>query len=221
MSGPLGWRPGPVDERDRPLTAHVARLKAPRTSGGRWWANSHRLNQGLEGACVGFSVTQLANAQPKPHDYTGEFAATLYRRAQELDEFADTPPEDGTSVRAGGKAAKERGLFSAYAFSYSLEEVALWILNQGPVVIGVTWRTGADVPDSAEKYFIDPLAGQIRGGHAILVDGVRWGMGGDYFRLLNSWGPEWGYDGRCKVERGAMEAWLAEKNTVAMTAVEI
>lgn len=58
-----------------------------------WW---HFYDQGSEGACVGFACSRamtLLNRQR--YD-----AFWLYRSAQAIDEWADTPPEEGTSVRA-------------------------------------------------------------------------------------------------------------------------
>lgn len=67
-----------------------------------WWTF---YNQGSEGACVGFGSSRaISLLNRKRYD-----ANWLYHRAQEVDEFPDTPPEEGTSVRAGLSVLKDEG----------------------------------------------------------------------------------------------------------------
>lgn len=67
-----------------------------------WWAF---YDQGAEGACVGFGESRMMTLlNRKRYD-----AQRLYLRAQEVDEFADTPPGEGTSVRAGLDVLKDEG----------------------------------------------------------------------------------------------------------------
>jgi len=59
-----------------------------------WW---DFYNQGQEGACVGFGISRaMSQLNRKRYD-----ARWLYRWAQDHDEWWDTPPQEGTSVRAG------------------------------------------------------------------------------------------------------------------------
>ena len=59
-----------------------------------WWLY---YDQGQEGACVGFGESRaMSLLNRKRYD-----ARWLYHQAQLIDEWADTPPEEGTSVRAG------------------------------------------------------------------------------------------------------------------------
>lgn len=216
----LGFYPGPVDERDWKLGAFLARETRPKTTGSRWWQNLERLDQGREGACVGFGWTQRVNAAPKQQRLDNAYARDLYKLAQTLDPW---PGEDyeGTSVRAGGDAARQQGIISGYAFSTDLEEIAAWILNKGPVVIGVDWHEGMSNPSRENNYFIEPT-GAVRGGHAICVDGVWFNRDNrDYFRLLNSWGPGWGNDGRCKLKWDDMAKLLSKPYAACATAVEV
>jgi hypothetical protein len=51
----------------------------------------------IGGSCVGFSESRMMSLlNRRRYD-----ALWLYKRAQQTDEFADTPPAEGTSVRAG------------------------------------------------------------------------------------------------------------------------
>lgn len=59
-----------------------------------WW---QYYDQGWEGSCVGFGESRMMTLlNGKKYN-----AHWLYQRAQETDEFPETPPEEGTSVRAG------------------------------------------------------------------------------------------------------------------------
>jgi hypothetical protein len=222
----LGFRPGPEDERDYMLAPRVQAIERPKTKGGRWWFNPLRLNQGAQGSCVGHGWTQGINSQPKSHNYDHEFAVAIYKSAQQLDEFDDTPPEEGTSVRAGAKACQKQNLITNYAFTNDVEELAMWVLNKGPVVIGVDWYAGMDHPTKDNDYYVEPT-GRVRGGHCLLIDGVRWnGDDRDYFRLLNSWGGSnspsggWGLDGRCRIRVPDLESLLNADSGVACTSIE-
>lgn len=59
-----------------------------------WWKF---YDQGKEGACVGFGLSRMMSLLNR-HRYDGRW---LYQQAQLIDEWEDTPPEEGTSVRAG------------------------------------------------------------------------------------------------------------------------
>lgn len=68
----------------------------------RWWKF---YDQGNEGACVGFGLSRamsLMNVQ----SYDGMW---LYHEAQLVDEYDETPPEEGTSVDAGCKVLFSQG----------------------------------------------------------------------------------------------------------------
>ena len=190
----LGWAPV-EDERDWKLEDT---LSAERTSGIRHWANPLQLDQGSEGACVAFATTGVINAEPKLHSFDNTFAFSLYQLAKTLDPW---PGEDysGTSVRAGAKAAVQLGFFSAYAFTYSVETLAFYLLNRGPVMIGVDWFDGMDRVTPAGYIF---PTGDVRGGHSVIVDGVVWNKDDEEnrFRIRNSWGNSWGLNGRCRIK---------------------
>lgn len=59
-----------------------------------WWKF---YDQGSEGACVGFGISRGMSLLNRRR-YNARW---LYRQAQLIDEWSDTPPGEGTSVRAG------------------------------------------------------------------------------------------------------------------------
>jgi hypothetical protein len=67
-----------------------------------WW---DFYDQGSEGACVGFGCSRMMSLfNRKRYD-----APWLYHEAQLVDEWEETPPEEGTSVRAGLDILRTRG----------------------------------------------------------------------------------------------------------------
>jgi hypothetical protein len=116
------------------------------------------LDQGQEGACVGFGWAHEAAARPVVRPATEADAEAIYRRAQQLDGFPDD--QDGSSVLAGAKATRERGWLGTYRWAFSLNDVLATVGWLGPVVIGVNWYTGMMQADSAWR---DPGDGPGRG----------------------------------------------------------
>lgn len=64
-------------------------------------------DQGNEGACVGYAWCRMMSLLNRER-YDGY---SLYRAAQAIDDWDDTPPEEGTSVRAGADVARKQGLW--------------------------------------------------------------------------------------------------------------
>lgn len=67
-----------------------------------WWPF---YDQGREGACVGFGWSRVMSLLNRKR-YN---APWLYHEAQLIDEWPDTPPAEGTSVRAGGNILLDKG----------------------------------------------------------------------------------------------------------------
>lgn len=165
------------------------------------------LDQGREGACVGFAWTHEAAARPDRRFATQSDALALYRRAKQLDPW---PGEayDGTAVLAGAKAAVEKGWLQSYRWAFRLEDIVRTLGFLGPVILGIAWHQG-DYQVDAANYITG--AGPVVGGHAILALGVKivWKEGAtgrtfadidldrSYVILHNSWGPRFGRRGRC------------------------
>jgi hypothetical protein len=193
----LGWSGGTVDDRDWRLEDFIGTgSRAEVQSGRKLWANPLQLNQGREGACVGFAHVGVSNSQPAKHEYGNERGFQVYHLAQ--DRFDPFPGNKypGTTVRAGAKAQVYLGEYTHYAFTNSVEVLALHILNYGSATIGVDWFTGMDRVDS--EGFIHP-SGKLMAGHSVVIDGVTWNYEGvkpNRFRFRNSWGSYWGFNGR-------------------------
>lgn len=202
------------DEKSRNygVTQATAGLKRPDSA--YWRGPFTRLDQGQEGACVGFAWTNNLLSKPvvaklplPPQD----FAMNLYKSAQKIDEW-EGEAYSGTSVLAGAKVAQLGGFISGYRWAFSIDEVldALGLL--GPVVLGVPWFDGmyGTLPGGLVE-----VSGSRVGGHAITATGYgrrefplssqvgrRAKRTEDVVRWRNSWGRSYGVrgDGFIRVE---------------------
>jgi hypothetical protein len=199
------------DERSREFRAVVGLEEKPLRS--YTWSCGPVLDQGYEGACVGFAWTHELAARPAVvGGLTDAYALGIYRRAQQIDPW---PGENysGTSVLAGVKAVMEQRnasnlpYYGEYRWAFGTEDVLRVVGYKGPLVLGINWYDNMYEPDS--KNFIH-ASGEIAGGHAILLTGVKIvkkpdhlvGYGLDnldidqsYVRLHNSWGLGYGVNG--------------------------
>jgi hypothetical protein len=192
------------------------------------------IDQGREGACVGFAETNELQARPSEVSL-GDKAASerfaierIYYEAQKIDPWPGgaypgaSPVYDGTSVLAGIKVAHSMGYFEEYRWSFGLRGLVLGIGYNGPAVIGIWWYDTNYTPDV--NGYISPKGNKV-GGHALLIRAVKivWREGFDwdthgwdaldldasFVTIRNSWGA-WGYkkSGDCFVTLRNIDKWL-------------
>lgn len=152
-----------------------------------WWGD-----QGETSECVGYSrVHWLEDGPVLHHRETPPVVDPhfIYVEARKIDEW-EGEDYDGTSVRAGVKVAQSLGFVAEYRWAMTAQEVAVAVLEVGPVVVGTVWTEDMFHPDSEGK--IRPT-GRASGGHAYLLNGYDSRSG--YFRIKNSWGRGWGANG--------------------------
>lgn len=175
------------------------------------WTLGAVLDQGREGACVGFGHTADMLASPKGNYVAtpaqgSSYAQGVYQRAKQIDEW---PGEaySGTSVLAGAKVMQERGIITSYYWAFSNAEIRNAILTLGPVVIGVPWYE--EMYDTKPNGVVK-IGGELVGGHCLMIYGYHPHMriygeapsgnpkGPNYhevFRWRNSWGHLYGRNG--------------------------
>jgi hypothetical protein len=177
------------------------------------WRVGAWLDQGREGACVGFAWAHEIAARPKVHDVTPQLATTIYHEARKIDPW---PGEnyDGTSVLAGVKVAQRLGYFHEYRWAFSLQDALTVVSRHGPAVIGVNWYSG--MWDTDANGYIRPT-GSVVGGHAIVLNGVN--VKGRYATLHNSWGPRWGVNGSARITWDDLGRLLDERGEVCVPVV--
>jgi len=196
--------------RNYPLRAPQGRRKRRSYT----WRCDKFLNQGQEGACVGFSIGHELCAHPAPVQRIGPSYCRkrIYWEAQRRDPWEGgaypgaRPHYSGTSLLDGVKVAKSLGWFEEYRWTFSFGAFLLGLGYHRPAVIGITWYEG--MYDTDDGGFVEPT-GEAIGGHCILANGVD--VRERTVTLHNSWGESWGHGGECKVRWEDMEALLADR----------
>ncbi len=165
-----------------------------------WWGD-----QGETDQCVGYDWTHWLEDGPVVHVRETPPVVSpsfVYFEAQKVDEW---PGEDygGTSVRAGAKVLQSLGYISEYRWAMTVDEVAMAVLEVGPVAFGSVWTEDMFYPDI---HGIIRPTGYSAGGHAYLLNGYNTVTG--YFRIKNSWGRGWGYNGYAYIHIDDLELLL-------------
>jgi hypothetical protein len=152
------------------------------------------LDQGSEGACVGFGCSAELSAKPMQWPTGTPFANRLYDLARAEDRAMGYDFPDGATVLGGLRAAKKLGLVQGYAWARTFEDIRDAVIAHGSVVMGTEWLTGMD---SWDEHGVLSVTGSSRGGHCYTIvgydpaDPVR----GEVFKIVNSWSNDWGIGG--------------------------
>lgn len=206
MNG-LGRLPS-LDPRNKLfLFAAAQRIKPTRSK--LWDVPFAVLDQGNTGTCVGQAGKNFLLSRPviQTHPDVEPTGITLYKEACKLDEYSfndDLNLQHGTSILGLMKAFAARGLVrGSYLWAYNALDVAHWVVHQSPVVIGVDWYADMMRPDGGNAV---QARGGIVGGHAVLL--IGYAADNDSFILLNSWGSQWGHNGRAFIGYATLDALL-------------
>jgi hypothetical protein len=183
-----------------------------------YWQEGVVLDQGSEGACVGYGWTAELLAEPiapatQPLVATAEKYATFtYRRAKKVDQW---PGEDyeGTSVLAGAKIMQKDGQIESYSWCFGVDDVRDAILTTGPVVIGIPWYQ--KMYSTTEEGLV-VIGGRNVGGHCITVTGYDpayfiEGRAQEVFRWRNSWGASYGLGGSGYIKYEDLDRLLQDR----------
>lgn len=211
-----------LDERSR---SFPIREVIPAGLRSRAWRCDPRLDQGQEGACVGFGWShELAATPTVVPGINNRFAREeIYWNAQREDDwdggaYPDASPRyEGTSVLAGAKVVAERGFMSEYRWAFGIDDVLGALSHQGPVVLGTNWLNSMFRPRPSALLSVDVGSG-VGGGHCYLARGVRLSgrlkgepnAGEPLVRIRNSWGEGWGIRGDAFVKASDLERLLQD-----------
>lgn len=189
-------------------------LKARALADQLWTRSIPILDQGNVGSCTGNAMTGLLGTAPfystLPAGTTLDeaFALKLYSQAEVIDGGKGLPTEDegstGTSV---AKAAQKDELTSGYQHATTVTAMAQ-ALQDGPVVIGVSWYDSFDTPNSSGLITISKNA-QVRGGHELELRGVD--IARRRFKGDNSWNISWGDKGSFEIDWDTMATLLGQE----------
>ena len=190
------------DERSRDFTVDHG---SPKTV--QWYCPEH-LDQGREGACVGFGLTHSLLAKPiKLKNLKSDFALLLYHKAQRIDRYPGgsyegaIPKSSGTSIIAGAKILKDNEYIDRYYWGFGMDDLIIG-LNKACACLGISWYSSMYHPKDG---FIE-VKGKCVGGHCILCKGVN--IEEEYFILHNSWGTDYGVGGDCYIRFSDMSRLL-------------
>lgn len=162
-------------------------------------------DQGVEGSCCGFAGSWMMSIRNRRR-YDARW---LYREAQNIDDWDDTPPEEGTSVRAVCDVLRDKGHrrvratkvyetvlaegIEANRWATTVDEVRTAIANENPVTFGINWYANFDRPQwdaKTRRWWIGKGdLGRLRGGHGICGFAARDKY--DALGLVNNWGLDY------------------------------
>jgi hypothetical protein len=198
------------DERSREYPVRALFLAPPSPPRKRIWTpRSEPLDQGREGACVGFSWSAELAANPWKHPVDDASAFALYQAAREQDRAVGNNFSEGASILAGAKACHKAGKITAYRWAFGIDDVCETLMRRGPVVLGIAWYES--MYETLEGGLVT-IGGACVGGHAILAHGI-WPahpLHGDVIVWTNSWGSAYGENGRGYIRVADLDRLLKE-----------
>jgi len=179
----------------------------------RHWTVKRVLDQGNDGACVGFGWAGELIATPAVNLVDNKYAQTvIYWGAQKIDEFpggeypgANPGGQQGSSVLAGAKTVKSLGYIGEYRWAFNFQDVLKTLSNVGPVVVGTNWYY--DMENVDQDGFIH-IGGGIAGGHCYVLVGHD--PAEKSVTIQNSWGENWGKKGQAKISYADLQRLLNE-----------
>lgn len=153
------------------------------------------LNQGKEGACAAFGWSAQLAVGPIFNPATNASAFDMYRQIQIEDRRHGRYFAEGATVLAGAEVARRQGKISGYKWTFGMDDLRNAIIAKGPVVLGVSWYDSMYNTGPGGRITIN---GPLVGGHCLLAIGYIHNhpvWGGNWYALLNSWGPTYGVQG--------------------------
>lgn len=196
----LGRRHAPDPRDARYPLSDVRRLTAPPSRPYHYWPARFNLDQTGD-TCTANGAAHALGDSPQSHtltDLTGRLAVALtmspaaldgyvsaqsgergwrgfvYDRAQQIDEWAETPPEGGSSTRAVAEFLRQTGIIREYRWITTFPELIKTIIDLSPVYFGSLIYEGMYPPSSgvAPGGYWRRTGGAV-GGHAYVLDGAN------------------------------------------------
>lgn len=137
-----------------------------------------------------------------------EFAKSLYHESQLADPWGAKAEKDGkygTSLLTAGKVLKDQNFFKQLVWTDDVYDLSNFVLTRGAAIIASNWTSEMNHVDP--NGFVRPN-GAYEGNHCWLVYGVDdvW----ETFFALNSWGRNYGKDGKFLVKFADMKKILKD-----------
>jgi len=213
---------GRLRSNDPRSRAPQFRLQRPREASQlvarSWLAPDKRtiLNQRETPHCVAYSALHYLMATPVVNNRALPAPIAIYDGAQAIDEWPGTDYE-GTSVNAGLKVLRSMGYIERWEWAYDANTAIDHLLARGPLMLGTTWFWDMFEPDA--QGYIWPTGPSV-GGHAfclVAANRARKNPDGSVgaARILNSWGADWGQNGRAWISFKTLQLLIEDWGEVA------
>lgn len=153
------------------------------------------LDQGVEGACVGFGLAAELSAIPISIPTGNSQALDFYQGARGQDREMGYDFPSGATVLGGLRHLQKTGRIAGYRWAERFEDILGALQEHGSVVMGTDWFSGMDSPDA---FGVVEVSGSVRGGHCWTVVGYwrNHPVAGECYVAINSWGDRFGDRGR-------------------------
>lgn len=206
----------PYDVRDYDLEDFMCELPCSAsfwTPQERMWEfPKESLDQEDTSHCVGYSGASWGISLPIFTPFENKDGERFYRECKQLE--GNPNSESGAYVRSIAKVLKNNKHLKNYAFAQNIDDIRWWLLHKGPVIVGTIWTEGMMDPDDNNIIF---PTGKNLGGHAYVLTEVT---NDGYFGLQNSWGADWGDNGKAYIAINDFEE-IFKKRGEAIAAVEV
>jgi hypothetical protein len=199
-----------------PRSREYAADRAPKVVSVKHQATGLPLNQGELGSCTANALCGALDSAP---DYSGGAplaetdAIHLYEKETTLEGQPYPPNDPGGSGLMVCKAAKQLGLIGSYKHAFGVQH-ALEALALRPVITGIKWYTSFDSPDPQTGLVELTSGATVRGGHEILADEID--APNRLVWFWNSWGPQFGLDGRFCMSFDTWQQLLQDQGDVTV-----
>lgn len=196
------YAPDPRDKRYELTPKRMAKIPvAPAKERKLPWRMGPILDQGPTPRCTVFALAHFLQAAPRVHllGWSDEEYTTRYKAAQDVDEWPGND-YDGTSERAVLKGAQDRGEIAEYLMVPDEDTAKEYVRTRGGLLAGMDWYPPMFRP--GKHGYVEPSGFPI-GGHELYV---RWYYPKTHYKypdtweLPNSWSPEWGDRGVCRMK---------------------
>lgn len=174
------------------------------------------LDQGAEGACVGFGWSTELAVGPVIQMVSNATAESYYRGAVIEDhKMGNNFEGEGASVLAGAKYGKRVAVLRSYKWAFGIDQVVAALCTYGPVILGINWYDSMYETDTVGRVLVN---GQLVGGHCICATGYipaddaeKMGLGKyDVIEWMNTWGKVYGIGGVGYIRRIDLDTLLKQ-----------
>lgn len=179
------------------------------------WRRGQAYDQGSTPHCVAYTGKGMLNTSPASalFAYTKRSRLStdvIYAGAQAEDEWPGTD-YDGTSGLGLMRHLNHAGYIQEYRWAFGVEDALLALSNIGPLAFGTWWKTTMWNTDDFGRL---DISGTNEGGHEVELIGVNAEQ--RYVIGMNSWGRDWGLNGRFLLRFDDFEALLEEQGDAVM-----